>query len=88
MLKLDFSSAETDSNFILACSVLHNLCTDDDDFVPEQLPVEESPENVTINQIIHPRTLQSREKRFQKRKLLCTLLIVIIRSILILINFV
>lgn len=71
LLKLDFSLAEKDSNFILACCVLHNLCTDDDDFIPEQPSVEELPENVTIN--IHPRTLQSPEKGFQKRKMLCTL---------------
>ncbi|CAI6356321.1 unnamed protein product [Macrosiphum euphorbiae] len=72
LLKLDFSLAEKDSNFILACCVLHNLCTDDDDLVPEQPPVEleELPENVTLN--IHPGTLQSREKGFQKRKMLCT----------------
>lgn len=43
LLKLDFSLAEKDSNFILACCVLHNLCTDDDDddLVPEQPPVED-----------------------------------------------
>ncbi|XP_029348186.1 putative nuclease HARBI1 [Acyrthosiphon pisum] len=73
LLKLDFSLAEKDSNFILACCVLHNLCTDDDYLGPEQPPVEveELPGNVTLN--IHPGTLQSREKGFQKRKMLCTL---------------
>lgn len=66
LLKLDFSLAEIDSYFILACCVLHNLCTDDDDLVPEQPPVEKLPEDLTI-------TIQSREKGFQKRKMLCIL---------------
>jgi len=54
--------------------MLHNLCTDDDDLVPEQPPVEveELPENVTLN--IHPGTLQSQEKGLDFKNEKCYIL--------------
>lgn len=44
---LDFALTEKDANFVLACCVLHNMCSEEDDFITTELPQEE-PQNITL----------------------------------------
>lgn len=69
LLKLDFALTEKDSNFVLACCVLHNMCSKTDDFFIEQLPLD-VPQNVMAADL-HQSALDSRMKGIEKRKTLC-----------------
>lgn len=69
LLKLDFALTEKDSNFVLACCVLHNMCSETDDVFIEQ-PPPDVPQNA-IAADLRPKALDSRSKGIEKRKTLC-----------------
>jgi len=68
LLKLDFALTEKDANFVLACCVLYNMCSEEDDFITTELPQEE-PQNITLADL-NPRSLDARTKGMAKRQIL------------------
>lgn len=68
LLKLDFALTEKDANFVLACCVLHNMCSESDDIIITELPREE-PQHIILADL-NPRSLDARTKGMTKRLIL------------------